>query len=153
MLLMADLGELTTSERIVIRALRRWSACRIAEEPALPSLVALCSELNVTPSAALALGSLFELTEACLGRPLEGECCCSPMLTADERAVLLLLANAVRRRPNEASAAVPHGLPGVLTWAAIAAKRELGGTISTPRPAPTACPFGNEPGTAHQAAL
>ena len=153
MLPMADLGELTTSERIVIRALRRWCACQIAEEPALPSLVALCSELNVGASAALALGSLFELTEACLGRPLEGECCCSPMLTPDEQAVLLLLANAVRRRPTEAAAAVPHGLPGVLTWAALAAKRELGGTISMPKPVPTACPFGIEPGTAHLAAL
>lgn len=101
----------------IVRLLRRWSAASAAVGARLPPLVRLGARLGVTPEAAVAVGSLFELTEACLTRPLRAECCCSPRLSPDERAVLMMLAAATPAHPHLANAAIPHGLPGALIWA------------------------------------
>ena len=82
------------------------------------SLSALSAELNAPLMLPVALESLFQLTESCLGRPLEAECCYSTECSSDERAILLLIAHAPGSGTTASSAAVPHGLPGALIWAA-----------------------------------
>jgi hypothetical protein len=109
---------------VVVRLLRRWSAQAGGDGSRLPSLVALAAELGVTGQAAVAVASLFELTEASLGRPLAAECCCSRALSRDERAVLRMLSAALPPSPHSATATVPHGLPGALLWA-VASVRKL----------------------------
>jgi len=99
---------------IIVRLLRRWCAEGTAGNNQLPSLVGLAAELGVQAQAAVAVASLFQLTEACLARHLEAECCCSPALSRDEQAVLMLLDAAPSLRPGEASSSIPHGLPAAL---------------------------------------
>jgi len=101
----------------IVRLLRRWSAAAVGDGTRLPSIVRLGARLGVTPEAAVAVASLFELTEACLARPLRTECCCSARLSGDERAVLTMLAAVTPVHPHLANANIPHGLPGALIWA------------------------------------
>lgn len=110
---------LTPSERFVVRLLRRWAACRLLDVPPLPELVALSDAAGATGCTAVAVGSLLQLFEACLGRPLEPECCCSPQLSPDEQLLIHLLATA------PADSMRPCGLSGALRWAATAARRQL----------------------------
>lgn len=128
----------TWSDFVVVRLLRRWSAVRALGDHALPSLVSLSTEMGETPHLAVSLHSLFQLTESCLARPLEAECCCSAKLAPDERAILALLAN-VRPGMPRAPAEIPHGLPAALVWAAASARMMLSGSL-TPVGA-TSCPF------------
>jgi len=129
------------SEAMIVRLFRRWVAARQEGVGTAASLVALAGELNVPPLAAVALDSLLALTESCLGRRLEAECCCSKVLAPDERAVLLLLGAAGQaRHPVFASPAVPHGLPGAVAWAAASLVRLLDHEVP-PAPAPSRCPF------------
>ena len=125
----------------VVRMLRRWAAEREAGGMQLPSLVQFGQSLGLDPQAAIALASMFQLTEHCLGRPLEPECCCSQRLTRDERAVLLMIATAASRPPL-ALASMPHGLPGALSWAVESVRRFLCIREIVPRAAPARCPFG-----------
>ncbi len=125
----------------VVRLLRRWAAEREQGGAPLPSLVRLGRRLGLDPQAAIAVASMFQLTEHCLGRPLKGECCCSPRLSPDERAVLLMLATAATRPPLT-PASTPHGLPGALSWAVESARRMLGTELATPGSTPQHCPFG-----------
>lgn len=125
----------------VVRLLRRWAATRASGERQLPSMVKLGRRLGFEPQAAVAVASLFQLIEACLGRPLVPECCCSTSLSHDEQAVLLMLAAAPPAHPHDASATIPHGLPGALVWA-IESVRRLIGLDVRPDPAATVqCPF------------
>lgn len=124
---------LTWSDFVVVRLLRRWAAVRSLGERALPSLVALARELGEEPQVAISLHSVFQLTEGCLGRPLEPECCCSKNLSKDEQAMLVLIGAMPER--------VPHGLPGVLAWAAATARLMLGRAPGPPQSAPSTCPF------------
>jgi hypothetical protein len=71
--------------------LRRWAALRRSGEAALPGLVATAAGLGTTPIIAVAFGSVFQLTEACLGRPLDMEGCCTPEPRPDAHAVLHML--------------------------------------------------------------
>jgi hypothetical protein len=130
---------------VAVRLLRRWAAARAAAEPRLPSLVALGRELGIPAQAALALASVFELTESCLERPLEAECCCSPRLTADERAILLLLASRSLPAPPYASHTMPHGLPAALAWAVGSARHLLDWEEDGPAASGRACPFDSAP--------
>ena len=124
----------------IVRLLRRWAAGRDLGPARLPSLVRLGKRIGVEPQATVALASLFQLIEACLARPLEAECCCSPRLSRDERATLLLLASAPMR-PHQSHPPIPHGLPGALVWA-IASVRKLIGTTGLRRVSdPRRCPF------------
>ena len=103
---------------VVLRMLRRWVASRSAHLRPLPGLIDLCEELGQPLDLAIALDSLFQLTESSLNRELRAECCCCPDILPDEMAVLALVAAAPDPLSGPASAAIPHGLPGVLCWAA-----------------------------------
>ena len=124
----------------IVRLLRRWAAGADLGPGRMASLVALGKGIGVEPMAAVALASLFQLTESCLGRPLVAECCCSPRLSRDERAILALLAVDLPPHPHQASpSSIPHGLPGALVWAVASVRRFLGEPIA-PRPV-AGCPF------------
>jgi hypothetical protein len=131
---------------VTVRLLRRWAAARAELVNPLPSLVELARQIDCPPEAAIALGSLFQLTESCLGRPLEAECCCSRALSEDERAVLLMIAAAAAPGQPFAAPEIPHGLPGALAWAASSVRRLLGPGLSAPLPLRTGrCPFPAHP--------
>lgn len=134
---------LSWSDLVIVRLIRRWVAAREAGERRLPSLVELATELGQSPQAAVALHSLFQLTESCLGRPLQAECCCSRLIGADERAVLVMIAVAPVPGLPIATDEIPHGLPGALAWAVRSVRSALG---DDPHPAvqspPPRCPFG-----------
>lgn len=129
-------------QSVTVRLLRRWVAAREAEQPPLPSLVRLASQLGMGPEVAVALASVFQLTEACLGRALSAECCCSADIGADEQALLMMLALAPEPCLPAATPDIPHGLPSALAWA-IASVRRLIGAEPGPAPAqrPGRCPF------------
>ena len=54
---------LAWSDYVVVRLLRRWAAVRASEGKALPNLVGLAKEIGEPVEAAIALHSLFQLTE------------------------------------------------------------------------------------------
>ena len=121
-------------------------AARTEQEAPFPALVALAHELGCPAEAAVALGSLFQLTEGCLGRPLEAECCCSRVIGEDERAVLLMIAAAPAPGLPAATSDIPHGLPGALAWAASSVRQMLGrGADHSRGPLAQSCPFGSSP--------
>jgi hypothetical protein len=117
--------EVGDAERILVRLLRRYAVCRQVGEQPLPPLTSLGAELGIPAPAVVALASVFQLTEGCLGRTLVAECCCSPMLTADERALLLLLKRTTPAAPALGSSDIPHVLPGALVWAVASTRRLL----------------------------
>jgi hypothetical protein len=125
----------------IVRMLRRWAAGAELGPGRLPSLVALGERIGVAPMAAVAVASLFQLTESCLGRPLVAECCCHPRLAPDERAVLALLAAELPSHPHKARPAIPHGLPGALLWAVASVRQLLGDPGLPDRGTPRQCPF------------
>jgi hypothetical protein len=134
-------GRYAWCQFVVVRLLRRWAASRTTVEASLPGLVELAAELGQPPQLAIALHSLFQLTENCLGRPLSAECCCAPKTSADERAVLRLLAAADHKPPNS-DFQIPHGLPGALVWAVQAVRMALGELILPATAIPEGrCPF------------
>lgn len=110
-------------DRIVVQLLRRYAAsCDIGEQ-VLPPMVEVGSRFGLTGSAVVAFASVFEITEACLGRRLVTSCCSERALGSDERAVLQLFACAGDAGPVHTTRTVPHGLPGVLVWAVASANR------------------------------
>jgi len=130
----------------IVRLLRRWGAAATDGSARLPSLVRLGAQLGMAPEAAVAVASLFELTEACLARPLRAECCCSTRLSCDERAVLMMLAAVTPAHPHLANAAIPHGLPGALIWAVRSVQRLLDDAEFRPSFGQrSGCPFGAQP--------
>lgn len=134
------------TDLVAVRLLRRWAAAREAQERQLPSLVQLADRLGYPAELAIAMGSLFQLTESCLGRPLRAESCCSPEIGTDERAVLTMLAATPEPGRPAASATIPHGLPGALVWAAATVRRALGTPVEATMPAvPATCPFERGP--------
>ncbi len=110
---------------VAVRLLRRWVATREMGQASLPALVEFGNELEISPQVVIALASVFQLTEASLGRPLEAECCCRSLLGRDERAVLLLLVSLPEASAPGASLAIPHGIPGALAWAVRSVRRLL----------------------------
>lgn len=125
----------------IVRLLRRWAAEGREERRQLAGFVAFAGTIGVQPVAAVAVASLFQLTEACLGRSLIGECCCSRRLSRDERAILLMLATAPPAHPHQSYPQIPHGLPGALLWA-IESVRKLTGEFAAPEPSGLPrCPF------------
>lgn len=137
--------DLADVERAVVRLLRRYTVCQQINAAPLPLLTELGSELGIAAPPVVALASVFQLTEACLGRPLIAECCCSPSTSTDERALLLLLTRARDAGPALGSSDVPHGLPGALAWAVASTRRLLDPSfpkrrITVDQPM-TRCPF------------
>jgi hypothetical protein len=113
------------SDMVAVRLLRRWVAIRETGRASLPNLVEFGNELGISPPVVIALASLFQLTEAALGRPLMAECCCRTTVGPDERAVLLLLVSMPAAAAPGASLAIPHGIPGALAWAVLSVRRLL----------------------------
>lgn len=122
----------------VVAVLRHYAAVRGSGAPLLPALIAFAAEQGLGETATVALASVFELTETCLGRALLPGA--DEAVSADEEGVLMLLASAGDLEPHCGSRAVPHGMPGALAWAARSAMRLTGGVCQRPV-APPACPF------------
>lgn len=138
-----DIGK---AERLVIMHLRCWAGSRAAGDLVLPVLVAMADELGIAGQVAVALDSMFSLTEACLGRALAVESGDSRRLGADELAVLALLDQGRHISGAHTPHPIPHGLPGVLAWATVAVRQgfarnglAMAGMPFTP---PGHCPFG-----------
>lgn len=112
---------LAWSDFVILRLFRRFAASRDLNENPMPPMVTLAAEIGTTAQAAIALFSLFQLSEATLGRPLVAECCCSRDLSPDERAIIAMFAAG-----QPTSWAIPHGLPGALCWALRSAAHALG---------------------------
>lgn len=129
------------SSHRIVRLFRRWAAGAELGPARLPAVVRLCRKIGIAPEAAIALASMFQLVEACLGRPLEAECCCSPSLSRDERALLMMLAAPLAAGPHRAFPAIPHGLPGALHWAIASVRALLGPTFGVQVPDVGKCPF------------
>lgn len=133
---------LTWSDLMTIRLIRRWVTAQAVEESPLRHVLELTTKMGQPPQLAAALHSLLQLTESCLGRALHIGCCCSKVITPDERAVLLMIAVAPSTGLPLADAAIPHGLPGALKWAAATVRRVFGETsLIYHEVAPRACPF------------
>lgn len=97
--------------------LRRWEALRESGDAPLPRLVELAAGLGTTSIAAVALGSVFRLAEACLGRPLNLERCCAPDLGEDACAVIHMLSDA---QPEGVPLAFRNAPPGLFSTLASA---------------------------------
>lgn len=105
-------------DAIYIRLFRKWAIARENGEEAIPCLHEEAKKHNYCDNTAAAAASLFQLAEAQIGRPLVRECCCSPSFSPDERALIGILRHAPSLHPGKATKAIPHGLPGALSWAA-----------------------------------
>lgn len=136
-------SDLAWHDFVALRMLRRWVAARDAHESPLRSLGTLGRELNLSADLAVAFDSLFQLVEDRLGRALNTECCCNREMSADERAVLILIATVSQSsRGHPSSAAMPHGISGPLCWAVGAVRSSLGSSMIAPSPSFTmGCPF------------
>lgn len=137
----------TDGELVVVRLLRHYRGVHDRDEGggALASLVALGQKLRLPPAGSVALASVFQLTEAVLGRSLVTECCCSCNYSADERAVICLLGARLPCIAGTGTVEIPHGLPGALAWAILSVRSLCGTILSLPaRPFPVGdpgCPF------------
>ena len=138
----------TDGELTVVRLLRHYCGTRDDDDgdgTALSRLVALGQTLRLPPAGTVALVSVFQLTEAVLGRLLVTECCCSQSLSADERAVIRLLGSRMPSASGTGTVDIPHGLPGALAWAVLSVGWLCGGIIALPsHPVPgddAGCPF------------
>ena len=105
--------ELTDGERVIVRLLRGYVACGETQQRCLPSLIALGSNLGIGAFVAIALASVFQLTESCLRRKLITMCCCSEDLSSDERAILQLMETETVGAAFSVSP-IPDGLSGAL---------------------------------------
>ncbi|OYW45810.1 MAG: hypothetical protein B7Z08_00015 [Sphingomonadales bacterium 32-68-7] len=131
---------------LVTRMLRIWQAGRALGENPLPRMHEVSAPLVAAPEFVPACDSLFALTEAVLGRSLRPGRCCSRRLSRDEAAMLIMLQHAPEAGAVRTSAAVPHGLPAALRWAAFAVMRALGAEgAAAVEPPPLRCPFGGGP--------
>lgn len=107
---------------VVASLLRTWAAQHRSGEGALPGLVESAAKLGMTSLLAVALGSVFRLTEACLGRPVNLERCCTPDLSGDARAVIHMLSRAQSDGPPAALRDAPPGLFNALASAVASAR-------------------------------
>jgi len=129
----------------VVALFRTW---RGAVERGANPLAAMSASLEpLRPSLELApaCDSFFALTQACLGRPLLSAPPGSPQRSADEEALLATLRQIPALMALGPNAAIPHGLPGALQWAAFAVLRALNAPAELefePEPPPAFCPFG-----------
>jgi hypothetical protein len=140
----SDAGSIDQAARqleTLICLLRVWSRARRRGRNPLPEMTAALAGHDTSPELAPACHSLFELTEASLGRRLSAGLPASDTLRPDELALLALLDAAPTAGTMLTGARLPHGLPGAVQWAANAVIREIGGPLDlgvTCRQ----CPFG-----------
>lgn len=133
-------GEASRPIGTLIRLLRVWARARDMRLNPLPEMSAALTGQDTSPELAAACHSLFELTEACLGRRLDCGIPASDDLSSDELALLALIEAAPDAGTLLAEARMPHGLPGALQWAACAVIRAFGGPLDFPVEC-TGCPF------------
>ena len=126
----------------MVRLMRRWTAEAREGGPQLAGFVTFAATLGIQPMAAVAIASLFQLTEACLGRSLVAECCCSRRMSRDERAILLLLGTARPAHPHQSFPQIPHGLPAALLWTVESVRKLTGDFADLATARPARCPFG-----------
>lgn len=115
------------ASRFVIRLLRSWSASRAYAAPDLLRMEELSASWGLSDTVAPACARLFELVEAHLGRALVSECCCSPRLSADERALLGLIRHAQTEKHGSPSPAGSQDPCGTIRHAARDALRAIAG--------------------------
>lgn len=135
----------TEGELTVVRLLRHYCGAREDDDgTALSRLVALRQTLRLPPAGAVALVSVFQLTEAVLGRRLVTEYCCSRNLSADERAVIRVFGSPMPIASGTGTVDIPHGLSGALAWAVLSVGWLCRGIIALPSPPvpdDATCPF------------
>ena len=129
------------TELLIVRLVRRWAAAGILEEDALMAMTRLVTDAGEPPTIAVALHSVLQITEDCLGRPLQASCHPGLELSCDEQAMLRLIASAPDPGTKSGATDVPHGLPGVLCWAVASLRRCLGLDGYAPGTQPCRCPF------------
>ncbi|WP_196232925.1 hypothetical protein [Sphingomonas segetis] len=105
--------------------LESWSASRASGTAPLPALIALSHRLGVSSISAVAFGSVFDLAEACLGRSLSVNRCCSNDLPAGEWALIHMLNETLRDGDIAALGAASGELIDALVAAATSARRLL----------------------------
>ncbi|MEM6585806.1 MAG: hypothetical protein AAF692_08635 [Pseudomonadota bacterium] len=137
-------------EAIFVRLFRLWAMGREEGRNPLPAMYAEAAKHRFSDQSAPACCSLFELTEGHLGRPLIRECCCSQSFSPDEKALLGVVRHAPALRPMRGSRAIPHGLPGAISWAASCVCEAIGfaapSSVSNLTTSPANqqdCPFGS----------
>ena len=111
-------GNRAFQDAMFVRLFRVWAMAREDNTHALPAMHKEAMQRGYQDQTASACASLFELVEAHLGRRLVRECCCSQTFSADEKALLGILRFAPSLSAGRGSRAVPHGLPGAISWAA-----------------------------------
>lgn len=84
---------------IISNLIEKWSEARAAHEFPLPKLVELAPKLGISSGLAAAFGSVFELAEACLGRPIVVDRCCGEQLDAAEQSLIQMLQTASAEGP------------------------------------------------------
>lgn len=110
---------------ILSALLENWSASRAQGAAPLPALIELAHRLGLASIAAAAFGSVFSLAEACLGRPLTVQRCCSNELPAGEWALIHMLDTSLQEGDAVALGASSGELFDALLVAATSARRLL----------------------------
>lgn len=114
----------------LIRLFRIWAQARDMHRNPLPEMTAAIAGRDTSPELAPACHSLFQLTEACIGRQLVPSAPCANDISRDEYALLALIEAAPNAGSLVAENRLPHGLPGALCWAASAVNRAFGVPLS-----------------------
>ena len=112
----------------VIALFRIWREAMDNRSNPLPVLFAALGSTAANAELAPACDSFFALTQACLGRELLAGAAQSSELSPDEQGLLDTLRHVPLPGGALASAAIPHGLPGALQWAAMAVLRAMDGS-------------------------
>ena len=108
----------------IVALFRIWHVAREQHDNPLPQMSAALGGSS-SPELVPACDSFFALTQACLGRRLVASPDGSPAFSADEVALLETLRQVPALLTFGPNAALPHGLPGALQWAALAVLRAL----------------------------
>lgn len=117
---------------LVIALLRCWEGQRLKGREPMPAMTQMVDGCGYDLTLVPICDSLFALTESCVGRPLRcGAVCAARELpfgaySDDELGLLAMLSESASISGTQAPPAIPHGLPGVLCWAARALLRVLG---------------------------
>ncbi|HET6535113.1 MAG TPA: hypothetical protein VFG41_02930 [Sphingomicrobium sp.] len=110
---------------ILSTLLENWSTSRASGAAPLPALIELAHRLDISSILAVALGSVFDLAEACLGRPLSVQHCCSDDLRPGEWALIHMLNDTLRDEDATALGAGSREIFDALLAAATSARRLL----------------------------
>lgn len=110
---------------ILANLLESWSASRRRGVAPFPILFELAPKLGIPTALAAAFGSVFELAETCIGRPLNIERCCSTELMAPEQALIRMLQTGSAAEGLAAFGDASRELAEALATAATSASRLL----------------------------